>query len=497
MKLTSNIILGFVSTILLKNYDSPKPVPQFHMELWDLFCSDSKYVAIAAPRGHAKSTAGTHTFSLACLAFKERDHIMIVSDTEGQAINFLGNIKREILENEDLKHVFGFGSLIKDTETEIVGTYTDGSQYRVIARGSEQKLRGMIWRNKRPNLVLCDDLENDEIVQNDVRREKFRQWFFKALLPSESDECLFRVVGTILHLDSLLERLMPSDKDLDTVNTPLKQYSDNEDRVWYSIRYRAHDEDFNNILWPEKFNKERLQSIRRLFIEQGDAEGYGQEYLNYPIDPATAYFRKSDVIPMESEDIDSYKEYYAAADLAISEKDKSAFTAIVVVGLDRANILHIVDVRRFRGDAYDIINELFSVQLRWKPELFIIEQENIARSIGPLLRNEMVTKGVFINIEPVIATQDKMKRARSMQMRFKARQVKTNYDEDWSIDFIEELLQFPKGRYADQVDAMSHIGMVLDKMAEVKSQQELEDEEYWGEFGDSFTFSGRSRACGY
>lgn len=497
MKLNSDIILGFVGTCLINNFDDPKPIPNFHLELWDLMCSDHKYVAIAAPRGHAKTTAGTLTFVLACLAFRQRDHILIVSDTMDQAIAFLGDIKKEILENEDLRSLFGFASLVKDREDEFIGMYIDGTQYRVLARGSEQRLRGMIWRSKRPNLVIGDDLENDEIVLNDNRREKFRNWFFKALIPAGSDNCLYRIVGTILHLDSLLERLMPSDKDPETINEPLKQYSDIKDKVWHSVRYRAHDEDFSNILWPEKFNKDRLQQIKRLFVEQGDAEGYSQEYLNYPIDPSTAYFKKSDIIPMEHDDYEVYKEYYAAADLAISEKDRSAFTAIVVVGLDRSDMLHIVDVRRFRGDAYDIINEIFSVQLRWKPELFILEQENIARSIGSILRDEQVKKGIYINIEPVVSTTDKLKRARSIQLRFRARQIKTDHESDWSMDFIEELVQFPKGRYKDQVDALSHIGLILDKMAEVKSKEELDDEEYWEEFGDSFTFSGRSAITGY
>ena len=62
----------------------------------------------------------------------------------------------------------------------------------------------------RPGLIVGDDMENDEIVMNKDRRLKFKRWFYGALLPCLSDRGKIRIVGTILHLDSLLENLMPS-----------------------------------------------------------------------------------------------------------------------------------------------------------------------------------------------------------------------------------------------------------------------------------------------
>ncbi len=62
MALTSDMIAGFTQTFLLKHYDNPVPIPDFHRELWEDCCSDSKRVAIAAPRNHAKSTAISLSF---------------------------------------------------------------------------------------------------------------------------------------------------------------------------------------------------------------------------------------------------------------------------------------------------------------------------------------------------------------------------------------------------------------------------------------------------
>ena len=49
--LTKELIKGLVGSCLVKNFDGSKPVPAFHEEMWELCCSDARYVAIAAPRG--------------------------------------------------------------------------------------------------------------------------------------------------------------------------------------------------------------------------------------------------------------------------------------------------------------------------------------------------------------------------------------------------------------------------------------------------------------
>ena len=214
MELNSDLIFGFSGSLLSERYDSPRATPDFHKRVWEYCCSPHPHVAIAAPRGHAKSTAVTHAYVLACVLFRIADYVVIISDTETQAIQFLNNIKMELLENQTLINLFQFRGLEKDAEREIIGTIGhDNKKFRVLVRGASGgggAIRGLLWRNKRPNLIICDDIENDEAVVNEERRAKFREWFFGALLPVLSDYGKIRVVGTILHFDSLLERLMPT-----------------------------------------------------------------------------------------------------------------------------------------------------------------------------------------------------------------------------------------------------------------------------------------------
>lgn len=498
MKLNAEIIYGFTTSLLLSRFDNPKRTPEFHWELWDLVTRDDQHVAIAAPRGHAKSTAITHAFTLACLLFRERDFVLLLSDTESQAIKFLSDIKTELIENEALIGTFGIKRIVKDTESDIIVEFVDGAQFRVIAKGSEQKLRGIKWRNKRPNLVIGDDLENDEIVMNDDRRAKFRGWFFNALLPVGSDDCWFRIVGTILHMDALLERLMPPWGDKTTKTDGLKHWSV-EERPWLSIRYQAHNEDFSQILWPEKWPEERLKAARKMRIEQGIPESYSQEFLNYPIDEENAYFRKEDFLPIE--DSSEPLEYYVGGDLAISEKDSRAYSVFIVAGMNAQGIMKIVDIRRFRGDSLEIIEEMFSIHQRYNPIAFFVEKENIMRSIGSVLFEKMRQKNIYLNIGEdtmIIPTQDKVKRAQSIRARARAGGIQIKTDAHWTDTFITECLQFPRGIYKDQVDAFAMLGLGLQKMLYAPTPEELDEEEWEDEFGESiYMMDGRDTITGY
>ena len=453
-------------------------------------------VAIAAPRSHGKSTAITHAYVLANILFRERRFILIVSDTETQAINFLGDIREELTNNDDIANLFGIKGFIKETETDIVIEFNDGYTCRVLTRGAEQRVRGLKWNQIRPDLIVCDDLEGDEQVLNKERREKFKRWFYGALLPCRSQHGIVRIVGTILHLDSLLNQLMPSESSSATIKEPLKSYSKYKKVAWRSVRYRAHDEEFVNILWPTRYEKEFFQNLKEDYTNRGMPEIYAQEYLNYPIDESTSYFKRSDFTEMQPADYDTEKVYYIGADLAVSTKDRSDYTVLAVMGVDSSGMMHVVDIRKGRWDSLQIVDEIFAVQIKYKPDLFIIERGTIEKAIGPILRTEMLSRNVYLNLHPMTPTTDKMSRARSIQARMRSGGIKFDKDAEWYADLEDELVRFPKTRHDDQVDALAWIGLTLDTLQVAMSDEEIEEQEYQEMYGSEYD-NGRNLTCGY
>jgi predicted phage terminase large subunit-like protein len=491
----ADVVWGFSESYLVRRYDEPKPIPGVHREWWALCLSDYPQVAIAAPRGHAKSSAITFAYVLFVLLERLESHLLLIGSNEDLASAFVHDIKTELNENEALRADYGIEKLVKETETELIVRLAGGHKFRVIAKGAGQRMRGLKWERKRPGMVVFDDMEDEEMVINEQRRDKFRRWFYGTVRPILSGGGKIRGVGTIIGFDSLLERMMPPEKSPETVIEPLRTYS-KRPKAWASVKYRAHSHDFSSVLWPQQKNAAQLQKIRAEYAGMGMLDTYGQEYLNDPIDQGTAYFRQQDFLAMRPQDFETRKTYYAAADLAIGETERNAYTAIVVGGLDSEGFLNIVDVRRERLDGEQIIEEMFSVHSRWDTHIFRLESENIEKAIGPFLYRKMDETGIYLPIDAKAPTKDKDKRARSIQARMRAGKVRFNKDADWYAPFEEELLKYPKFPYKDQVDAFAWLGLMLEEMVEPPSDKELEEDEYRESYEAHFPH-GRCETTGY
>lgn len=502
-KLNAGVMEGFVNSVLRKNFDRPAETPQFHKEIWELVTSNNRQVAIAAPRYHAKSTAVTHAYTLASVLFRESRYVLIVSDTVSQAVQFLGDIKKELLDNEDLRSLFSISSFPKDTEDDLIVEMEDGYTFRIQAKGSEQKLRGLKWANLRPDLVIGDDMENDEIVMNKDRRMKFKRWFYGALIPCVASSGKIRIVGTILHLDCLLENLMPASqltshkgvKDL--VREDLKEYSRNV-LPWKSVKYRAHTDDFKTLLWPEMKTEEQFRLLKEDFVRQGLADIYSQEMLNIPLDVTDTFFTKNDFQPIKPEEAKKNLVYYATCDLAVSQSQRADYSAFVVGGMDEDGKLYCKHVINQRMDALEIVDTILMIQKIYKPVLFGLEQGTIQKAIGPYLNEEMLKRGEFINTVLLKPSGDKLTRARSIQARMRSGACRFDKDAEWYQAFEDQLLRFPRDKHDDQVDAWAYLGLMLDRMWEAPTEKEAEEEEYRSYVSESIGVdSGRSTICGY
>lgn len=510
MKVTASMVKGLVGSLLSSSFDEATKSPAFHEECWELCCSKNPRVAVGAPRGHAKTSGITLGYGISTLLFRERKFMVLVSDTEAQASLFLGTFKQQLQDNQELIGLFdlernkdGKTLFLKDTETDIIVQFKDGKQFRIIAKGAEQKLRGLLWNGSRPDIILVDDAENDELVLNKERREKMRRWFYGALMPCMAPSGVIRMVGTVLHMDSLLERLMPENQLLNNRrhalrHTDLKTWTDYP-TPWKSVRYKAHNADYSQILWPERYDARYFQDKYLDYMIQGIPDAYSQEYLNTPLDESTTFFKRKDFIPRTDDDKKLPLNYYITVDLAITEHQKADYSVFLVAGMDEYRNIHIVDIVRERLDARDIVETLLSLQSKYNPQAVGIEDTQISKSIGPFLNEEMIAKGVFLNLFRLKhGGKDKVVRSRSIQARMRAGGVRFDKEADWFLTFQEELLQFPRAKHDDQVDCFAYLGLMLLELIEAPTQKELKDAEYLEELENSYgDGTGKSAICGY
>lgn len=281
---------------------------------------------------------------------------------------------------------------------------------------------------------------------------------------------------------------MPKDPDgshrtyeAEVERTALRDYFNGR---WLSIVYRAHpdESDFSEILWPDRHDEGSLRRKQADYAAQGIPEVYAAEYLNRPISAENAYFREQDFIPMDETDHGMDWGRYASADLAISEKDRSAYTVIYAGGPDEKRRLQVRDRRKGRWSSDKIIEEIFWVVQTYQVRDFFLESENIAKALGPQIEEEMRRRQVYFTLHKIQPSKDKQQRASPLQAMMRAGMVRFDTNSEWYSNCRNELLRFPKGPYKDDTDALALLAAGIQMMVEPHTPAEIAEEEYEMEY---------------
>lgn len=177
------------------------------------FDRDSSYRAhhtliIEMFRGAGKSTIGAmaNVLWLACTG--RRRNIVLISDTRGQAIDHLASILDELENNDRLQEVFGQLYVEKRTHSKTERKRQDDvtlfNGVRIVAKGAGQKLRGMKWKQWRPDAVVLDDPQGEKQAESAEQAEKLNRWIDRVVIPMGALNTLFVLIATPLrHNDAI------------------------------------------------------------------------------------------------------------------------------------------------------------------------------------------------------------------------------------------------------------------------------------------------------
>jgi predicted phage terminase large subunit-like protein len=494
IKLTANMIAGFSEVFLHDGFDKPKPAPAFHRELWEWDCSDAELGVAVCPRGHAKTTSSTITCALADVLFGAEDFEILIGVNEKKAAQLLANIDYILTDEQyiGLQEAFSV-EVLRSNETELVGR-VKGREFCLMARGKGQKVRGELWRQKRPGKIRIDDLEDDEEVLNDDSRRKTKHWFENAVLPAPADGGQIRMVGTILHEDSLLNNYIHQSQ-LHTAECQAKGI----EPTWNGFFRSAHKsiDDFSQILWPEMFSEAKLRRIKQHYKLSKNLNGYSQEYLGIPIAEGNEFFVAEGFVGMEPADFRKAVTKYGAVDFAVSTKADTDNTAFGIVGVSSDNLRNVLDMDAEIIDTLSACEKWFDLDLIYKPEYWIVEDENISKSVGPFLYKMMRERGHYLNLKLVRPKNDKKMRARSWQACHAAQGVRYNKQMPGGYEELEhEMKGFPRAAHDDRVDVLSMIGMDLDDQVPAPTEEEQDEEEYQQMVATTGS-TGRCETTGY
>ena len=415
---------------------SKEEAPAFHVEMTDIIdkvSSEEKNakVAVAAPRSHAKSTWYTKDFPIHQVVYRLRKYIIIISETPSVATANMEWIRGQLKYNEKLRRDFG-GLLSpqdqandKDNSEEFIAWHKEGEHKRqltlVQAASTGQALRGRNWNGSRPDLIICDDLEDARPGGNastPEQRDKLRDWFSQtvmALGDPKGERTAFVVVGTTVHFESLLMTILHKRSDFQSkvyraiIDEPVRMDLWEECRQIYIERENANrladaDEFYqrnkdellrgSKVLWGDV---QPLYKLMRWKWDNG-SKAFNTEYMNNPIDEDSMIFNPNTFTYWD--DVNPSKEFphsdyviSMGVDMALG-KERGDYSAITVVAKHKeTGIIYVVDSYGDRIKVGEFIGVNVDKVLEWQPDVIAVESVAAQEFFADTLKYELANEG--------------------------------------------------------------------------------------------------------
>ena len=453
-KITSKIILGDRFW---------RPFSSLHDQIFDLLDCDAQKIAIAAPRGFGKTTIDTISYPANNILFQKKKYIVPVSATATSAELQSENLKHELLSNEFINKIFPsiksehFSKLqwiVKDIEGKL-GTM-------IMPRGAGQQIRGLLYRKYRPDLIICDDLETSEGVRSEEQRTKLWDWFLEDVCNSVdrgSKDWKIVVVGTVLHEDSLLVKLL-------------------DDPDWESIQLSICDDDLNSN-WPDFMTTQEVIELHTSFKEKGKLDSFYREYRNIPISTEDAvfkqeYFKYYDEIELSTSG--KFIENVVIVDPAKTVKLHSADSAVVGWGIDKtSHAMYVRDVVSGKMYPDELYDNMFDMVVRLKARLLAVEVTSLNEFIIQPIKNEIRKRGVYVRLIELKARMSKEDRIAQLSPSY--RQGYVYHNQSCCTKLEQQLMAFPRSKLWDVMDAAAYIIELMELEFIYFDPPELEEDE--------------------
>lgn len=225
--------------------------------------------ALGLPRGHAKTTF-VKIIMAWLLAYGMAKYILVVCATQPNAENIVSDVNT-IMGSPNMEAIYGIwnDNLIADN----VGTKKcnyNGSIVILMAKGAMTAVRGVNMENRRPDVIVCDDMQTKENDASPVESKALKSWFIATLLKTIDT----RGNRIIIYIGN-----MYSEKCL------LKQLQDNS--TWISLITGAILSD-GTPLWPELHSLESLLDSFLHDEQLGEADSWFAEVMNDPRNASTS-----------------------------------------------------------------------------------------------------------------------------------------------------------------------------------------------------------------
>lgn len=258
-------------------------------------------------RGHAKSThlgIGIPMW-LKCQEVRELNVMVLVGKSRESANTLLGDLQAELQFNQRYNDDFG---VQYSAGSWLEGEFVTADGCAFFARGRGQSPRGLRYRNRRPDYIDIDDLDDDELCENESRVRKLTKWVREALFGAlDGGRGRFIMIGNLISKNSVLANIAATDGV-------------------YVSQVNAIDR-HGNVSWGAKWTRDELRSMEQFM----GYRSFQKEMMNNPITEG-AVFRNDWIRWKKIPALGQYDSIVAYCDPSFKGTSKNDYKAIKVWG---------------------------------------------------------------------------------------------------------------------------------------------------------------------
>jgi len=432
--------------IFMPSPDESDPAP-FHYEWSDILLHGRQHFATEAFRESGKSVLVIRAHSLYRLVFPSEQYnfIVIIMANQTTASARLNDLAETYL--ADPKLHANLVAVKKNNERTfqvvVKDIYGKEITVRIDAYGKGSSVRGLLFGESRPKLVIIDDPQDLEDMNSETVLDKDYEWFLSDVV-FLGKKCRIFMIGNNLGESCLIERVIA-----------------NKDYLGFKAE-RIPVIKEGSPTWPGKYTVEFIDKERNTYEKLGKMDTWYRERMCESISPDTQLFKKEYFKFYDWKDLKIPQlNIYMAVDLAISQKSTADYTSIMVLGVNKDNHWFVLDCSFGRFDPTQTIDEIFKMVGKWSPQKVGVEKVAYQASVHHYLEKEMPKRNMFFTVTPLKAQRKKEERISTLQPRFSAGSIWIPRDAGtWWDELQGEMLAFPHGLHDDLLDTLAYFEQI-------------------------------------
>lgn len=391
------------------------------------------------PPRHGKSELTSRRFPAWYLGRNPNHNVILTSYGASLAEDLSADI-REAVSNPFFGEVFGGTSLRPDTRARAKWKLA-GYRGGLMAAGVEGALTG-----KGADLLIIDDpVKNDKEANSSARRDALKEWYSSTAFTRLEPTGRVIIIQTRWNRDDLsgwLEEQARQGFGDEWVVVNLPAIADEaEDWEEFGIREAGVP------LWPEKYDLEALEKIRRVIGEYWFSALYQQRPR-----PASGNVLDSRLfLGVARESLPPLVKLCRFWDLAFSERDGADRAAGALCAVDGSGRFYVLDMISYNGAWPKLLKRIQATAEEDGLGVHVVIESNgtqlgYYQQAHDLIRGRIVRAG--------IPDGNKTMRASLWGSRLEDGIIHA-VKGPWFPDFARECDDFPKGKHDDRIDAVS------------------------------------------